>query len=591
MDISRRRALGLIGLGGGVGLTSCASGASSGFSRSDLERYISTVPVSFDHGVASGDAMADRIIFWTRVTPAEPTTTPIPVFVQYSKRLEAFDELAEARIDMNDPFASTQNIDIVQDLTSTSASRDYTVKVDATGLEPDTVYFYRFAVMTGTGVVNSPIARTRTMPATGGDQLRAAVVSCSNWPFGYFNVYKAIAERDDVDAVIHLGDYFYEYGIDGYGGTAGEALGRRHDPVTEIVTLEDYRTRHAQYKTDVDLQAAHAIAPWFCTWDDHESTNNSYRSGAQNHNPENNEGDWTERKQRAVQAYLEWMPVRDPEPGRAREAIYRKTDFGDLATIFMLESRLTGRSDEISWFNEISANTPPAEVPGIAADVMNRVSDPSRTMLGGLQETWLADGMKASVEGGKTWQLLANQVILATVKLPNLPVVLTPEEIAAMPAGYGQMLMGFSPLGLPFNLDAWDGFPAARQRLYDAAQAAGANLITITGDTHTAWANELNDGDDMVGVEFGCTSVTSPGMGSSFPIERLGELYADANEDVVWYDPFGHGFTLLTLTPERAVADYYKVSTIREREFTTDKVISFETVLEDGEMSTLRQIS
>ena len=179
------------------------------------------------------------------------------------------------------------------------------------------------------------------------------MISCSNWPFGYFNVYKAIAQRDDVDAVIHLGDYIYEYGVDGYGGQVGEQIGRRHDPVTEIVTLEDYRTRHAQYKSDPDLQAAHAIAPWYCTWDDHESTNNSYRSGAENHNPENNEGDWTARKQVAVQAYMEWMPVRELQPGRAAESIYRSADWGDLASIFMLESRLTGRSDEISWLSLI----------------------------------------------------------------------------------------------------------------------------------------------------------------------------------------------------------------------------------------------
>lgn len=575
MDISRRKALGLLGLGGGVGLAGCAT-TETGASAS------SPVGVSFDHGVASGDATSDAVVLWTRVTPAGVTAETLAVKLFYSVDRQAVEAL--------DGSATPTRAIVEEEALSTSAVRDFTVKFDVKGLMADRVYYYRFGVAGPEGMVFSPVGKTRTLPASGGDKLSLAVVSCSNWPFGLFNVYKAIAQRDDVDAVVHLGDYIYEYGIDGYGGAAGEETGRRHDPVTEIVTLEDYRARHRQYKSDPDLQAAHAIAPWYCTWDDHESTNNSYRVGAENHNPEENEGDWTTRKQVAVQAYFEWMPVREPVAGMAREAFYRKVDFGDLATLFMLESRLLGRSEEISWFDELSMDMSMPDLLAKVGEVRKRVDDPSRTMLGQVQEDWLDKGLKTSAESGKTWQFLANQVIMAEVRIPPLHTKLTADEKAKIAGGFGEMMAAFAPLGQPWNLDAWDGFPAARKRLYNSAKEAGARIVTVTGDTHTAWANDLNDGDDLVGVEFGCTSVTSPGMGLSVPLERLGPLTAEANKDVVWHDPFGNGFTMVTLTPEKAVGDYYKVSTILDADFHVEWVAGFESTAEEGGMTPLKPV-
>lgn len=575
MDFSRRRALGLLGLGGGAGLAACTT-TDLAISPARPES------VSFDHGVASGDATSDAVVLWTRVTPETQTSSAIMVRVYYSVSRDAIQSL-DGSIDPVSAVIESAPL-------STSASRDYTVKVDLKNLQADTVYYYRFAVDGPDGVQLSPIGKTRTMPAAGGEKMSLAVVSCSNWPFGYFNVYKAISERDDVDAVIHLGDYIYEYGVDGYGGQVGETLGRRHDPVTEIVTLEDYRTRHRQYKSDPALQAAHAIAPWYCTWDDHESTNDSYRTGAQNHNPEENEGDWTTRKQMAVQAYFEWMPVREPVPGMAREAFYRKMDFGDLATIFLLESRLLGRSDEISWFDELTPDMSFEEIMTKVGEVRAKVDDPSRTMLGQVQEDWLDEGLKASANKGTVWQLLANQVIMASVKLPLMQQVLTDEEKAKLPGGFGEVMMAFSPLQQPWNLDAWDGFPAARKRLYESAQAANARVITVTGDTHTAWANNLHDDGDLIGVEFGCTSVTSPGLGKSVPIDRLGELFSDANEDVVWHDPFGNGFTMLTLTREKAVGDFYKVTSIVEKDYAVEWVAGYETLAENDGLTELKPV-
>ena len=217
------------------------------------------------------------------------------------------------------------------------------------------------------------------------------------------------------------------------------------------------------------------------------------------------------------------------------------------------------------------------------------VNDPARTMLGAEQEVWLEGELGKSVSAGKTWQVLANQVIMAKVALPNMGEVLTPEQIAAQDSPYVEGMVGFSALGLPFNLDAWDGFPAARERLYASAEKTGARLVTVTGDTHTAWANTLYDAKgDQRGVEFGCTSITSPGMGSVVKdVPNLGELLADANKEVDWYDPFGHGYIVMTLTPDTAHAEYKKVSSILSTEWSLESVAAWKATAEDGGMSGL----
>ncbi len=551
--ISRRHFLGFSA--GAAGLAACTTSSALNGSFSDT-RMAYQGEASFQHGVASGDPLSDRVILWSRVTPEDDTaTSPIPVSI-----------LVCSDADMTMPVAHA--------LTEATPGRDFTVKADVEGLDPATEYFYQFTAKTAAGDIRSSIARTRTLAASGAAPVKFAVVSCSNFPFGYFNVYDEVSKQSDLDAVIHLGDYIYEYGVDGYGGTEGKALGRNHEPPMEIVTLGDYRMRHNQYKRDIKLQAAHAVAPWLCTWDDHESTNNSYRTGAENHQPET-EGNWTDRKQAAIQAYMEWMPVRSPEPGRAASAMYRTFNFGDTASVFCLESRLTGRSDEIAWGTELGGIAP-EDVPAKAADIMQRVSAPNRTMLGQKQEEWLSDGLKSSTASGKAWQVLANQVILAKVIPPNMMQTLTPEQQAAQ-TGYVASMIPFSQLGLPFNLDAWDGFPAARERLYKSAATAGARLVAFTGDTHTAWANTLHDeAGNRRGIELGCTSVSSPGMGKYVTdVPDLGDQFAAANQDVEWYDPNGHGYTLVTLTADAVASDFYKVSTIEEETYTTQKVASF----------------
>jgi len=531
--LTRRGALGFGAAG--LGAAACTTAGSTG-----TPGYAGKA--TFVHGVASGDPTQTSVIIWTRVTPDAPG----PVPVQWGVARDA-------------AFKSI----IKRGTFNTGPERDYTVKVDVDGLEPGQLYYYWFSV----GRTASPGGATRTLPSQEVGQYRMAVVSCSNFPFGYFNAYREIAKRGargEIDAVIHLGDYIYEYGVAGYGGVMGKEIGRNHEPSHEIVSLDDYRMRHAQYKADPDLQAAHAIAPWFCTWDDHESANNSYRTGAQNHSPDT-EGEWSVRKAMAVQAYLEWMPVRDPVAGRAREAIWRKFEIGDLATLFLLESRLVGRGEDLT-FDEIFM-APDAERPAIAEALKAKVNDYERTMLGFEQEAWLADGLKASVEAGKKWQVLGNQVTMAKVKSPDLQTRLDPEQYAKVPQG-SKRFYATARYGLEWNLDAWSGFPAARERLYQAAKAAKAKLVTLTGDTHTAWANELHDESGQKrGVEFGCTSVTSPGAGDNLPFEELNWLMPEANDEVLYYNAFSKGFTLLTLKPAEVEAEFIKVSTVKTRDY------------------------
>ena len=535
--LTRRGALGfgVAGLGAAACTTTGTQPAAGGGSG------------AFRHGIASGDPTQTSVVIWTRVTPDQPG----PVAVTWGvARDSGFKDVVK------------------RGNASTGPERDYTVKVDVTGLEPGQLYYYWFTA----GRTASPGGATRTLPATGSADYRMAVVSCSNWPFGFFNGYREIAKRGakgQIDAVIHLGDYIYEYGVNGYGGVMGKELNRNHAPEHECVSLDDYRGRYAQYRTDPDLQAAHAIAPWFCTWDDHESANNSYRTGAENHQPDT-EGEWSVRKAAAVQAYLEWMPVRDPSAGRPREAIWRKFDIGDMATLFLLESRLVGRGEDLTFDEMFMA--PDAERPAIAEALKAKVNDPNRTMLGFEQEAWLAEELKTSAAAGKKWQVLGNQVTMAKVKMPDLQRHLPPEKYEKISQG-SKRFWSTARWGFEWNLDSWCGFPQARERLYAAAKAANARLITLAGDTHTAWANELHDAKGQKrGVEFGCTSITSPGAGDSMPFEELNWMMPEANDEVLYYNAFAKGFTVLTLAADRVEAEFVKVSTIKSRDYfaTTD---------------------
>ena len=526
MTIDRRSLMGMIGATAAVPTTSLAAGG-----RAPLA-------VKFLHGVASGDPTPRGAILWTRVTPPAGHSSAIPVtwYVADGERLLASGH-AEAR-----------------------AARDWTVKVEPLMLKPDRAYRYWFEA----AGVRSPEGVVRTLPVGRTADVVLAVCTCSLYPAGFFNAYRAIANLPRVDAIIHLGDYIYEYGMNGYGGATGKKIGRIVEPDHEIVTLADYRARHALYKTDADLQAAHARAAMIAVWDDHETANDSWTGGAENHQPAT-EGSWAARKAAAMQAYFEWMPIRDPVAGRPWEAINRSFRFGDLATLAMVETRLLARSEQ----TEVEAHQDPAF---FAAEVA-RMADPKREMLGEGQRRWLEGVLADSVKRGDAWQLLGNQVVMAKIKgvpidVAKVPAAVRPQVEAAQ-ASYAA--------GLPFQPDSWGGYPFARERLYASFRRAGSRPLVLSGDSHAHWANRLaNDAGTPVAAEFGTTAVTSSSLGDAIPAVPVAQLLTDANDEVLFCDQHAKGYILLTLTPERARAEYRAVSTVFARDFTETTVATYE---------------
>lgn len=497
---------------------SAAVALASAASLSLATRGTEAAALLFQHGVASGDPLADRVVLWTRVTPRSLRET---VVVRW--------ELA------SDPtFARIVQRGVVR----TDASRDHTVKVDPTGLRQATTYYYRFLAENEI----SPIGRTRTLPIGTTARLRIAVASCSNQAAGVFNAYRRIAERADLDLVLHLGDYLYEYGPDEYGSL------RTPEPPSETITLTDYRLRHAQYKRDTDLQAVHRQHPMVCIWDDHEISNDAWRDGAQNHT-EGTEGRWDERVSVALEAYHEWMPVRQPDPAQPRRN-QRAFRIGDLVDLLMLEERLGARSQQLPF----NLNTPSG--PGFVQ--VGAFNDPARTLLGAEQEAWLADRLRSSTA---RWKFIGQGVMLAPLKLQGAPRA----------QGGGVFV----------NSDQWDGYQPARDRLFAVLQGSeGAppvpNTVVLTGDIHSSWAADLTPdpnnpdpasggydaatGNGSCAVEFVCTSITSPGLAD--PTGSTAAFLRGVNPHFKYIDLNQRGYMLLDVTRERAVCEWWYVDTV-----------------------------
>jgi alkaline phosphatase D len=498
--------------------------------------------VRFAHGVASGDPTADGAIIWTRASAEDGFADDIALGWHIS--------------------ASDDGGALLSGEVIARASADHTAKVDVAGLEAGREYHYWFTAPDGTP---SPRGRFRTLPQGAVEEVVLAVASCQLYPGGLFNAWADVARLERLDAVVHLGDYIYEYGEAGYGGDIGRRLGRLPDPPHEILSLADYRRRHAQVKSDPQLQAAHARAAFICVWDDHETANDAWIGGAENHQSDS-EGDWAARKAVAMQAYFEWMPIRDPDPLRAREAIFRAFEFGDLATLAMVETRLLARHRAAAS----KGDAPPAEA--IAALLAER-ERPERELLGRGQGAWLEGVLAESVAAQKPWQVLGNQVVMARVPGPDLEALMGAaayaEMRAAMPAQYrdqiDRSLAGYR-MGVPFNLDAWDGYPHARERLYDLFAHAGSRPIVLSGDSHAAWSNNLHDAAGrLAAVEAGCTAISSPSYGSILP--GLGQWLTAGAEEVIYCDQDNKGYALLTLTPEEARVDHITVSTVFSPEY------------------------
>ncbi len=529
---SRRAAMALLG-GGAV------AGRAEAVDTFGLSRAV------FTHGVASGDPTLSGLVIWTRA-------------VGDGSRLRLSWEVAET-----EDFTAV----IMSGPCRTDASRDWTVKVEVEGLEAGRTYFYRFRSADQV----SPVGQGRTLPEAGVEAVRFAVVSCAHYGFGYLNAYRAIAELEQpVDAVLHLGDYIYEYGVDGYGGPESRALGREHQPPHEIVTLQDYRQRFAQYRSDPDLQAVHAKAAFITIWDDHETGNNSWMGGASIHNPET-EGRWEDRRDAAIRAYFEWMPMRDPRAGHAAHVLNRVYDYGDLASLILIETRLTGRIKAISATRDMPRNADGS--PDVSRFESEVLGDPARTMMGQAQEAWLEKELAASKARGAAWQVLLNQTVMAQMRAPDFLNIL-PEDIKteSMSRAGSRRWLESTALGLPINHDSWDGYPAARLRLYDSVHKTGARLAVLSGDTHMYWGNRLHDPrtNAPVGVEFAVGSITSPGGYEGIsPDPRIFTIASEAlvakNTDVRFAHVHEHGFILATIRKDAIEADYVRVPTITER--------------------------
>jgi alkaline phosphatase D len=488
----------------------------------------------FTHSVASGEPGSDSMLLWTRFVPSAGVD---------EVRLDA--ELA-----LSPDFTRVISGGSVR----TGAYRDWTAKLTVDGLQPRTTYWYRFIAPGGS---KSPVGRTRTLPAGDVDRFGLGLFSCSNLPLGWFNAYAHAAARDDLDLWLHVGDYIYEYGIGSYQETdlvSGRDVMPAHDH--EMITLADYRLRHACYRADPDLQRLHQVAPMVALWDDHDSTNDSWEGGAANHQPKS-EGEWNTRRAAAMQAYREWLPVSE-DPWKAYH-------IGSLATLYRTESRLLGRTRPASA--EL-AKARQATNPGVALRDFRESTwrDPTATMLGSAQESWLAHELKRNAATAR-WQMVGTATIIGRTLMPEqIPDWVRPELGERVANRFRQDVFA-SKIGVPMWMDRWDGYPAARSRLLRAAQRADADLVMLSGDSHNAWAYSLLEDGQPTGIEFAGHSVTSPGIEGQLGADpkHVSNAFVATNPELVWADTSQRGYTMIEITPQRVTGEWLFLRTTKSR--------------------------
>ncbi|MEM5511375.1 alkaline phosphatase D family protein [Pseudoalteromonas sp. AS84] len=528
--------------------TVAVSSAITGCAQTLINKPLSAI--EFKHGVASGDPLSNALIIWTRATTAQSN----------------FEATVAWELASDSQF---KNI-IRSGREQTDKSRDFTIKIDVQDLTPNTEYFYRFMGLN----TQSPIGRAKTLPINNVEQLKMAVVSCSNYPAGYFNAYTDIAKQEGLDVVLHLGDYIYEYPMGGYATENAEKIGRQlaADNSGEIITLNDYRKRYAIYRTDQGLQALHAAAPFIAIWDDHEIANDTYKDGAENHTPD--EGDFFKRRAAAIQAYYEWLPIRPPM-GEQSPQIYRTFDFGNLISLHMLDTRVIARDKQLAYSDYKNLETKQMDVARFASDLNN----PKRQLLGNTQLNWLTSAITKS---NAKWQILGQQVLMTKMWLPTeifsqsdrtkIPQVLK-ELVAIKKAVLANKAVTPAQLArvntlMPYNLDAWDGYPSEREALYKSVTALNKKLVVVAGDTHNAWHGTLkNAKGESVGVEFATPGVTSPGMEHYLALntaqaKQMADSLSLLINDLNYCDLSHRGYMLLTITKEQITTDWRYIDNI-----------------------------
>ena len=558
-----------------ISLTACGDDADSNTQP--------TTQVQFLHGVASGDPLQTQVIIWTRVTPADS-----------SARLEVQWDVAKDA-DFKHITATGKVL--------TTAAQDFTVKVDVTGLAAGQVYFYRFK----SASTYSITGQTKTL-ATQVQSVQFAVCSCSNYPAGYFHVYKEMAKQD-VDVVIHLGDYIYEYGMGGYATEEAVEMGRAlaDDNNAEIIRLDGYRKRYALYRLDPDLQAAHQRHPFIVIWDDHELANDTWEKGAENHQSDT-EGDFLERKLAALAAYFEWMPIRPIDDQHIK--IYRQFDFGTLVQLTMLDTRIIARNVQLDYANYMTATG--LDIAKFQADLIN----PARTLMGVEQRNWLLQKLQQSTA---TWNVLGQQILMSKMFVPaellmSLAEITagnpSPETLSKITTQITELLeikarmdagdptvtpeeKARLAVTAPYNLDAWDGYFAEREILYGTLAQLKKKVVVLAGDTHNAWASDLSSKDGvLVGVELATSSVSSPGLEKylSIPMQQLQAFefaFTSLIDELNYCNLNQRGYLKVHFTAEQVQADWIFVDTIKNKEYIVDETRSHQVILD----STLLPVS
>ena len=435
----------------------------------------------FTLGVASGDPLSDRVVLWTRLLPDVAsgfTITDAEVPVSWE-------------VGVDDTFATLA----ASGIATASERYGHSVHVDAEGLEPDTWYAYRFRV----GEHVSPTGRTRTVPAEGTtpDQLRFAVASCQNWEDGFYNAWRDVATVE-LDLVLFLGDYIYENGPQ----PLGPKVVRQHGS-PEVTDVAGYRGRYAQYRSDPLLQAVHQRCPWIVIWDDHEVDNDYAGVHSQLESEGVTRDQFLARRAAAYQVWWEHMPVRLDPPDGPDLKTYRSFRWGDLASMFMLDTRQY-RDDQPCGGSGLNFDPPCPEV-----------DDPSRTLTGTDQEQWLLDGLDASTT---TWNIIGNQVVMTAIEVN----------------------------GIVLNYDQWDGYRAERARLLDhLVDKEIVNTVVVTGDI-----------DTLIATELVCNSISSD---ADLPAGR-GDTVTAAVADIEYFDADHRGWCHCVVTPETWTAEFRAVA-------------------------------
>ena len=487
----------------------------------------------FTHNVASGEPGPDSVLLWTRYV--SPTGAPSKVRVEISETQD-FVKIAGGGQMVTGPW------------------RDNTVKITVDNLAPGKWHWFRFIAPDGS---MSPVGRTKTLPVGKAAKFNIAIFSCSNLGFGEFNAYGHAAARDDIDLVLHMGDYIYEYGRGGYDG--GAKFAARIYPSDEILTLADYRLRYASYRADKQLQALHANFPMIPNTDDHEGANDSWEGGAQNHQAD--EGDWTNRKNAAMQVWREWLPV--------GETPWKEYPIGDLGTYYRTDTRMIARSKPYVAGDFMRAADP---AKALAEFRDGAWMDPAMTMMGSEQESWLN---KSIARNKSTWAVLGSGTNMGYNYTPEDAMNWFPADAPERTKSYVRNGIATAKAGLPYNLDNWGGYPAARSRLLAAAQRADANLVVVTGDSHNGWAYDLPEGGKPAGVEFGGHSVSSPGFENSTqgtdPSVIARGLVGDGKKELRWVDTSNRGYMHLSLTPQAATNEWVFMDTVKSVSLGTKK--------------------